>query len=108
MFEAFREFNGALAANLQALMANMPTATPQQCADAVAEINTYYRGLFAVAKLPGGQKGLATCPPDLVAFGVVDCENRLIESGWHHASSGPNSDFSPRTTDSLIVKVWPG
>jgi hypothetical protein len=38
------------------MMADVPKATPQQYADAVADINTYYRRLFAAAKLPYGQK----------------------------------------------------
>ena len=42
--------------NVRAMMADVPKATPQQYADAVAEINTYYRSLFAAAKLPDGEK----------------------------------------------------
>ena len=56
VFEAFREFNIPLPPNLRAMMADVPKATPQQYADAVADINTYYRRLFAAAKLPYGQK----------------------------------------------------
>jgi hypothetical protein len=37
-------------------MADVPKATPQQYADAVADINKYYRRLLAAAKLPYGQK----------------------------------------------------
>jgi hypothetical protein len=56
VFEAFREFNIPLPPNLRAMMADVPKATPQQYADAVTDINTYYSRLFAAAKLPYGQK----------------------------------------------------
>jgi hypothetical protein len=55
-FAAFREFNIPLPPSLRAMMADVPKATPQQFADAVADINAYYRHLFAAAKLPYDQK----------------------------------------------------
>ena len=43
-------------AGVKAIEADLPKATPQQYADAVADINTYYRSLLAAAKLPYGEK----------------------------------------------------
>jgi hypothetical protein len=56
VFEAFREYNITLPPILRAMMADVPMATPQQYAEAVADINMYYRRLFDAAKLPYGQK----------------------------------------------------
>jgi hypothetical protein len=58
VFESFRLFN--LPQNAQqkakAIAADLPKATPQQYADAVADMNTYYRSLLVAAKLPYGEK----------------------------------------------------
>ncbi len=43
-------------AQAKAIAAELPTGTPQQFAEAVAEGNTYYRSLLAAAKLPYREK----------------------------------------------------
>ncbi len=55
VLEAFRKFNHLLPLHVRLLISVAPKATPQQYADAVEEINTYYNRLFAAAKLPYGQ-----------------------------------------------------
>jgi hypothetical protein len=70
VFKAFRESNIPLPQNLRALMADVSKATPQQYADAVAEINTYYCRLFAAAKLPYGQKQSKAQSASGVTFGT--------------------------------------
>ncbi len=58
VFESFRLFN--LPQNAQqkakAIAADLPKATPQHYADAVADMNTYYGSLLVAAKLPYGGK----------------------------------------------------
>ncbi len=60
VFDAFAQFNIPLSPNakqaLEAIKANLPKATPEQYADAVADINTYYRNFLAAAKLADREK----------------------------------------------------
>ena len=60
VFDAFAQFNVPLSPDakqaFEAMKAELPKATPEQFAEAVADINTHYRNLVAAAKLSDREK----------------------------------------------------
>ncbi len=60
VFDAFAQFNVPLSPDakqaFEAMKAELPKATPEQFAEAVADINTHYRNLLAAAKLSDREK----------------------------------------------------